>query len=47
MPQWGVELEDSGHFFNMFKYHCWITLYETITDYLKDDCNPDSLYTDA
>ena len=30
-------------FFNTFKYHHWITLYETMTDYLKHDCGPRGL----
>ena len=38
-----VPLRDTDHFFNTFKYHHWMTLYETIIDYLKHDCGPGGL----
>lgn len=38
-----VPLEDADHFFNTFKYHHWMTLYESMIDYLKHDCGPGGL----
>jgi dipeptidyl aminopeptidase/acylaminoacyl peptidase len=38
-----VPLEDADHFFDTFKYHHWMTLYETMIDYLENDCGPDGL----
>ncbi len=38
-----VSLKDADHFFNTFKYHHWMTLYNSMIDYLKHDCGPGGL----
>ncbi len=38
-----VPLKGADHFFNTFKYHHWMTLYESMIDYLKHDCGPGGL----
>lgn len=38
-----VSLKDADHFFDTFKYHHWMTLYETMIDYLKHECGPGGL----
>ena len=38
-----ASLEDADHFFNTFKYHHWMTLYNSMIDYLKYDCGPGGL----
>ena len=38
-----VSLKDADHFFNTFKYHHWMTLYNTMIDYLEHDCGPGGL----
>jgi hypothetical protein len=38
-----LELEGADHFSNTLFYNHQIDLYESMTDYLQNDCGPDGL----